>query len=61
MIQPNKRPRVKVTPEMAAVIKKQLNDNNLFQHEIAAEHGINQGRISEIANGIRFAEIKPAN
>lgn len=46
----------KVTPDMAAKIKRYLLDN-LNQHDIAAIFGINQGRVSEIKNGTRFAEV----
>lgn len=46
----------KVTREMAAKIKRYLLDN-LAQHDIAAMFGINQGRISEIKQGKKFADV----
>lgn len=36
-----------------------LHQRGLFQHQIAAEMGVNQGRISEILTGKRFAEASP--
>jgi len=55
-----KRKSPKVTPEMAADIKLHLRMNKLNQHDIAALHGINQGRISEIKKGQRFPDVPPA-
>ncbi len=49
----------KVTREMAGKIKRFLRDN-LAQHDIAAMFGINQGRISEIKSGKKFADVPPA-
>lgn len=57
----NNKPKATVTADIAAVIKKDLIAGVLYQHEIAAKHGVNQGRISEIARGKRFAEVPPAN
>ncbi|QBY02334.1 hypothetical protein E2K80_17630 [Rhodophyticola sp. CCM32] len=31
-----------------------------FQHRIAADYDLNQGRICEIAKGKRFAQVRPA-
>ncbi len=49
----------RVTREMAAKIKRYLLDN-LAQHDIAAMFGINQGRVSEIKNGKKFADVPAA-
>lgn len=46
-----------VTPEMAAKIKKRLAEG-AAQHDIAAEFRINQGRVSEVKTGLKYAEIK---
>jgi predicted XRE-type DNA-binding protein len=51
----------KVTPEMAAMVKAMLIHLNVDQHEIAAKMGINQGRVSEINTGHRFADVQPAS
>lgn len=56
----SKRKSPKVTPEMAAHIKFLLKRNELNQHDIAALHGINQGRISEIKNGESYPDVSPA-
>ncbi len=47
-----------VTPEMAAKIKRLLAEG-ISQHDIAARFRINQGRVSEVKTGLKFAEIKP--
>jgi predicted XRE-type DNA-binding protein len=31
----------------------------MAQHEIAATLGVNQGRVSEVVNGARFADVAP--
>ena len=54
------RTRNQLTAQLAAIIKKLARETNLYQHEIAAKLGINQGRVSEVLNGKRFAEIPPA-
>jgi len=48
-----------LTPEEVAIIKRRLISGEL-QHEIAADYRINQGRISEINTGQRFAHVPPA-
>ncbi len=50
-----------LTPEKAAVIKRLLISTSLYQHEIAAMVGCNQGRVSEIKNRKRFVEVPPAD
>lgn len=52
--------RQRLTAELAAQIKKLAATTSLFQHEIAALLGINQGRVSEVLNGKRFAHVAPA-
>lgn len=49
----------KLTPDQVAVIKARILRGE-YQHRIAADFDLNQGRISEIANGKRFAEIPTA-
>ena len=46
--------------ELAASIKKLAATTDLYQHEIAARLGINQGRVSEVLSGKRFAEVQAA-
>ncbi len=41
-----------MTPEMVERIKALLAEGNYFQHQIAAILDVNQGRISEVKNGI---------
>lgn len=47
-----KRPRAKLTDEVIRLIRERLNLGH-FQHDIAADLGINQGRVSEINTGKR--------
>ena len=49
----------KLTPQDILVIKMRLKRGD-HQHDIAADYGLNQGRISEINTGKRFAGIKPS-
>ena len=53
------RKRIKLTAEIASKIKKLARDTSLYQHEIAALLRINQGRVSEVLSGKRFAEVLP--
>ena len=46
--------------DVVALIKARLRNGDL-QHDIAADLRINQGRISEINTGKRFADVKPAS
>ncbi|WP_171240266.1 hypothetical protein [Ruegeria sp. HKCCA5491] len=48
-----------LTPEQVSTIKARLAQGD-FQHRIAADFDLNQGRISEIATGKRFADIPSA-
>lgn len=51
-----------MTAEMAAHIKALWATTSLNQAQIAAKlGGINQGRVSEVVNGLRFAEVPPAD
>lgn len=45
-----------LSPKDVATIKLRLKRGE-FQHCIAADYGLNQGRINEIARGKRFADI----
>lgn len=48
-----------LSPKDVATIKLRLKRGE-FQHRIAADYDLNQGRISEIARGERFAEVPAA-
>lgn len=52
--------RRRMTPEIAGQIKKLATTTPLLQHEIAALLGINQGRVSEVLTGKRFAGVAAA-
>jgi predicted XRE-type DNA-binding protein len=54
------RRRAPLTADLAAKIKKLAASTRLFQHEIAAELGLNQGRVSEVFTGKRYPEVPPA-
>lgn len=47
-----------ITMEMASKILT-LVHKGMLQHHVAALFGVNQGRVSEIVTGKRFAEAKP--
>lgn len=47
-----------LTPQDIVAIKRRIAAGD-FQHRIAADYDLNQGRISEIATGKRFAHIPP--
>ncbi len=49
----------KLTPDEVSIIKARLQRGD-YQHRIAADYDLNQGRISEIAKGKRFAQVLPA-
>lgn len=53
-------PSPPITPEMAAHIKFLVKVQRLYQHQVAALVGVNQGRISEIIRGNKFANVPPA-
>jgi transcriptional regulator with XRE-family HTH domain len=48
-----------VTAEMAAIIKYLRVKLGLYQHQIAALLGINQGRVSEVMAGKRHPDVGP--
>lgn len=50
----------KLTPRDISTIKARIIQGE-FQHKIAADYDLNQGRISEIAQGKRFGHILPAS
>jgi predicted XRE-type DNA-binding protein len=52
--------RTMMTAALAAEIKKLAATRALKQHQIAAVLGINQGRVSEVLRGKRFADVPPA-
>lgn len=47
-----------LTAQDIADIKARLREGE-YQHDIAADYGLNQGRISEINTGKRGGAIKP--
>lgn len=49
----------KLTLHDVAVIKARINRGD-YQHRIAADYDLNQGRISEIAKGKRYIDVSPA-
>lgn len=49
----------KLTPQEVSIIKARIARGD-YQHRIAADFDLNQGRISEIATGKRFPHIPPA-
>lgn len=51
----SKRSSPPLTPEIAAEIRRLASPGTLMQHQIAALLGINQGRVSEVLSGKRFA------
>ena len=48
-----------VTPEMAALIKHLVKRIGLYQHQVAAILGLNQGRVSEVMTGKRHPNTEP--
>ena len=56
----NRKPSLPVTPQMAAEIRFLRQQKGLYNHQIAALFGINQGRVSEVLTGKRFPEVPPA-
>lgn len=50
------RTRVRLTPAQVEIIWRRLRAGEL-QHDIAADLGLNQGRISEINTGKRYGDI----
>lgn len=53
-------PSPTITPEMAAHIKFLVKVRKLYQHQVAALVGVNQGRVSEIMRGYVFKDVPPA-
>lgn len=49
----------KLTPTQVSIIKARIAQGD-YQHRIAADFDLNQSRISEIATGKRFANIRSA-
>ena len=56
----NRKPSPPVTPEMAAQIRYLKKTKQLYNHQIAAMFGINQGRVSEVLTGKKFPNVPPA-
>jgi hypothetical protein len=57
MMKPKASPPV--TAEMAGKIRYLKNVQGLFNHQIAAIFGINQGRVSEVITGKTFPNVPP--
>lgn len=57
MAGPKKR-SVRLTKKHAEYIWQRRQDG-LYQHQIAAELGVNQGRVSEVLSGHRFPDARP--
>lgn len=55
-----KRKSPPVTAEMAAQIRTMVRDLGMMQHDVAAHFGVNQGRVSEVINGLTFPETPAA-
>ena len=53
-MKPTKSPSV--TAEMAAEMRN-MKDEGLYNHQIAAHFGINQGRVSEVITGKKFPSV----
>ncbi len=49
-----------MTAEMAAYAKHLVSVCGFAQHHAAAILGVNQGRISEVMTGKRFADVTPS-
>jgi predicted XRE-type DNA-binding protein len=49
----------RMTPSLAAEIKRLAAPGVLMQHQIAAILGLNQGRVSEVLSGKRFPDVQP--
>ncbi len=47
-----KKPSAPITPDKVEEIKVLLSSGQYHQHQIAALLGVNQGRISEVKNGL---------
>lgn len=56
----DRKPSPTITPEMAAHIRFLVKERKLFQHQVAALCGINQGRVSEVMHGKYFPDAAPA-
>lgn len=55
----SKPKRRQLTSIEAAKIKYLAATTQLYQHQIAAKIGLNQGRVSEVLSGKRFANVTP--
>lgn len=47
----DKRPSVRMTPDIVKKIKSLLASGKYYQHQIAAIVGVNPGRVSEVKSG----------
>lgn len=50
-----------INAEIAAKIKYLKQAMGLYQHQIAAVLGVNQGRVSEVLTGKRFPKVPPSD
>ena len=51
---------MRLSPEVAAKIKL-MRGQGLYVHQVAAELGINQGRVSEVMRGQKYKDTPAAN
>ncbi|MBC2669715.1 hypothetical protein ACFOON_13115 [Novosphingobium piscinae] len=56
----NRTPSPPITPEMAAHIRFLVKVRKLYQHQVAALLGLNQGRVSEVMRDRRYPNVPPA-
>lgn len=56
---PTKSKSSRVTRQIAAWVKWLYANTHLNQAQIAAKFDLNQGRVSEIINGLRFPDVLP--
>lgn len=54
------KPSPPITAKMAGKIRYLKKEKGLYNHQIAALFGINQGRVSEVLTGKRFPGVPPA-
>ncbi len=57
---PRRRKSPSVTPQMAGQIKTLVWVYGWMQHDVAAFFKINQGRVSEVVNGMLYPDEPPA-
>jgi transcriptional regulator with XRE-family HTH domain len=56
-----REPSPPISEALASKIKYLRKELGLYQHQIAAELGINQGRVSEVLSGKRHRDMPPSD